>query len=73
MSSLFKGHVIGHNLCPQCYGAYPKKCWCGGMIHVRYIEEGKMQDFLGRMYVFLCDGCSSDADFVDEKDPEEDS
>jgi hypothetical protein len=61
VSRLFKGHVIGEKTCPQCSGAYPKKCWCGGFIHVHVIPDIKMREFLQKDTLFHCDGCAADA------------
>ena len=73
MSSLFKGHIIGMKSCPLCSGAYPKECWCGGMIHVHAIVDVKMRNFMERDYLFHCDSCGMDAPNNGGRVPEGDS
>jgi len=52
-----------HNECCTCMHGYPKKCDCGGLIHV---EETDSESF-GSLFVFRCDNCNFVFDIQEEE------
>ncbi len=52
-----------HAECCTCMNGYPKKCDCGGLIHV---EETVSENF-GTLVVFRCDKCNFVFDIQEEE------
>ncbi len=52
-----------HTECCTCMNGYPKKCNCGGLIHV---EDTESESF-GTLLVFRCDKCNFVFDIQEEE------
>ncbi len=52
-----------HCQCCTCMEGYPKKCDCGGLIHVEKTES----DIFGSLLVFRCDNCNFVFDIQEEE------